>query len=746
MSNQLTETGITLRDTVVFPQTVKRLRVSEDVAIQDRHVVALFTKKEGVCFTGVLCELIDEQRQPDGHFLVVEGMKRVTIHRQQGTQVTYSLCDTTVNKTSDLLSLSNTVYDLFKEHHGILNSEDLSLDTLLSVIHPDQPEELADFISSYLPIRYDDKVAIIESVDVYHRLEQVKHALNQLLMDAQMNHQLDDVIQENVNIERKEMMLKAKLRAIQTELNATIQADVLDEYTQKLTDIRLPLDHHQLVLSAIQRLDQFPDDSTEFASIKGYLDTFFSIPWRKRKAAKIDIKRVRQELDAHHFGLASVKSRILEHLAIRKVAKKRMGTILCLSGPPGVGKTSIVKSVASALRRPFVHMALGGVRDEADLRGHRRAYVGAMPGKLISGLIRAQAMNPVICLDEVDKLAGGFKGDFASVLLEILDIEQNKTFVDHYIQCPVDLSQCMFVCTANDLSAIPDPLLNRMEVIPISGYTVAEKVAVAQDYIFPMLCESFGLPIQKNAVSTALWTSMVQQYTSDVGLRELRQMIDKLCRKMALKWVEGDAIPKIWTESFVTSLLGEGVPKPTFSAETRVGRSVALMLASMGGYCCPIETQIYQGDPGFTVTGTIDPKLDDAIRIVFGLLKTRFKEYAIDANLLFDYHFHIHFQAPNVYKTGMGWELPIFVSIVSTLLGIPLPGNLTFSGQLSLSGQLLPVGGVSQRQLAGAYLGVRYLVVSTLEAVPSDTPTASPQLVPLATIDDMMALLIKWYL
>tara|TARA_A100001015_G_scaffold158201_1_gene175553 strand:+ start:4 stop:1866 length:1863 start_codon:yes stop_codon:yes gene_type:complete len=620
------------------------------------------------------------------------------------------------------------------------------MDTLLSVINPDQPQELADFISSYLPMKYDEKVEIIESIDIYHRLEQVQHCLNRLLIDAEINQQLDGVIQQNVDTERKELILKAKLRAIQTELNTTIRTDIVDEYRDKIKHIGLHQDHKDQILFDIQRLDQYPDDSTEFAVLKGYLDTIFSIPWKKLKSAKIDTQRVRKELDAHHFGLDSVKTRILEHLAIRKIAKKRIGTILCLGGPPGVGKTSIVQSVAKALRRPFVRIALGGVRDEAELRGHRRAYVGSMPGKIISGLIKAEAMNPVICLDEVDKLAGGFKGDPSAVLLEILDIEQNKAFVDHYIQCPVDLSQCMFICTANDLSAIPEPLLNRMEVIPIPGYTVSEKVEVAMAYLFPRICTELGLPKAQMNIGESLWASIVNLYTSDVGLRELRQVIDKLCRRIALKLVEEKPLPKKWTQKIIEELLGEGEPKPHFSIEPRIGRSVGLMLKSMVGHCCPIETQIYQGEPGFTATGNLDPQLQESIRIVFGLLKTRFKDYSIDSNLLFDYHFHIHFQNTNLYKSGTGWDLGIFVSIISTLLHIPLPGTLTFSGQLSLSGKILPVGGVSQKLLAGSHLGIQYLVVSSMETSLPPSDKYSTELIPLETIDDVLALLIKWYL
>ena len=255
----------------------------------------------------------------------------------------------------------------------------------------------------------------------------------------------------------------------------------------------------------------------------------------------------------------------------------------------------------------------------------------------------------------------------------------------------------MFVCTANDLSAIPEPLLNRMEVIPISGYTVAEKVAVAKEYLLPKSSQELGLPMDQMNISTAQWKTIVNHYTSDVGLRELRQIIDKICRKIALRLVDNQPLPKQWTNKYIEELLGEGQPKPHFSVEPRVGRSVGLMLKSMVGHCCPIETQIYQGDPGFTATGNIDPQLEESIRIVFGLLKTRFKDYSIDSNLLFDYHFHIHFQNTNLYKTGTGWDLGVFVSIISTLLHIPLPGTLTFSGQLSLSGKILPVGGVSQK-------------------------------------------------
>ena len=744
--NQLTEVAISLTDVVVFPQTIQRIKVPFELELMNRHLVALFSKKQTLSTTGVLCELIDEQHQHDGRFLVLEGMQRVNIHHRTKDEVTYSLYDMNYNKTRDLLDLSNTVYDLFKEHHAMFETDDMSMDTLLSVIHPDQPNELADFISSYLPMKYDEKVAIIESIDIYHRLEQVKTSLNKLLIDAEINQQLDGVIQQNVDTERKEMMLKAKLRAIQTELNATIRTDIVDEYRDKVPHLGFHPDHKEQLLFDIQRLDQYPDDSTEFAVLKGYLDTIFSIPWKKRKSAKIDIQRVRKELDEFHFGLDSVKTRILEHLAIRKIAKKRIGTILCLGGPPGVGKTSIVQSVASALRRPFVHISLAGVRDEAELRGHRRTYIGSMPGKLISGLIKAQAMNPVMCLDEVDKLAGGFKGDPSAALLEILDIEQNKSFVDHYIQCPVDLSQCMFICTANDLSAIPEPLLNRMEVILIPGYTVSEKVSVAKEYLLPKSCKELCLPIEQMTLSTPQWKEIVNLYTSDVGLRELRQIIDKLCRKVALRLVDNQPLPKKWTQTFIEELLGEGQPKPHFSIEPRVGRSVGLMLKSMVGHCCPIETQIYQGDPGFTATGNIDPQLQESIRIVFGLLKTRFKDYSIDSNLLFDYHFHIHFQNTNLYKSGTGWDLGVFVSIISTLLHIPLPGTLTFSGQLSLSGKILPVGGVSQKLLAGSHLGIQYLVVSSMETSIPPSNKYTTTLIPLDTIDDVLALLIKWYL
>ncbi len=740
---QLTEVAIALANVVVFPQTVKRLTVPEDIDIKTRHIVAIFSNNGLFSSTGVLCELIDEQRQSDGRMVVVEGMQRVNIHERSKGEVTYSLCNPVVNKTSDLIALSNTVYDLFKEHHRLFNSDDMSMDTLLSVIHPDQPDELADFIASYLPMSHDEKVSIIESIDIYHRLEQVKHCLNRLLMDAEVDKQLDGVIQQNVDNERRELMLKAKLRAIQTELNVTLRLDIGESYRQALEATGLKADIKEQLLFDIQRLDNYPEESSEFAVLKAYLDTVFSLPFKKRKSAKIDIQRVRNELDRQHFGLESVKTRILEHLAIRKLAKKRIGTILCLSGPPGVGKTSIVQSIAKALRRPFIHIALGGIRDEADLRGHRRAYVGAMPGKIIHGLIKAQAINPVICLDEVDKLAGGFKGDPSAVLLEILDIEQNRSFTDHYIQCPVNLSQCMFVCTANDLSAIPEPLLNRMEVISISGYTIAEKVSVAMDYLFPRVCKELGLPVNELAIPTRLWNTIVTLYTSDVGLRELRQVIDKLCRKIALKLVDNEPLPSRWTEPFIETLLGEGQPKPLFSVAPRVGRSVGLMLKSMVGICCPIETQLYQGDPGFTATGNIDPQLEESIRIVFGLLKTRFKEFAIDSNLLFDYHFHIHFQNTSVYKMGTGWDLGIFVSIVSTLLNIPLPGTLTFSGQLSLSGNVLPVGGVSQKLLAASHLGIQQLVVSSTEAsLPESASTT--QLISVATIDDVMRGLFEW--
>jgi ATP-dependent Lon protease len=744
-TSELTGVAITLTDRVIFPQTIQRIRVSESIKPDNRHVVVVFTQRDKLMDTGVLCELIDEQYQPDGRVFVLEGMQRVLIKKHKNNTANYTLCETDFSANRDLLSLSNTVYQLFKDNHTLFDSDDISMDTLLSVIHPDQPSELADFIASYMPLSYAEKLSIIASVDVYHRLEEVKRHLSRLLIDAEVNQELDTVIQQNVDSERKEMMLKAKLRAIQSELNRNYQHSLIDDYTKRLQETGIPSAYHDPVLLDIQRLQQYPDDSSEFGVLKGYLDTLFSIPWKHHKSAKINIERVKKELNQQHYGLERVKQRILEHLAVRKISKNRVGSIICLVGPPGVGKTSIVKSISQALRRPYCRISLGGVRDTAELRGHRRTYVGSMPGKIISNLIKAKAMNPVICLDEIDKLSSNIKGDPADVLLEILDIEQNKTFVDHYIQCPVNLSHCMFICTANNLDAIPAPLLNRLEVIPISGYTVAEKVVVARDYLFPKACKEVALP-DTVQLPDKLWASLVHLYTSDVGLREIRQVIDKLCRKLAFLTVNNRPIPEKWTQSVCEFLLGEGQPKPSFSVAPRVGRSVGLMLHSMVGYCCPIETQIYQGNPGFTATGNIDPSLEESIRIVFGLLKTRFKDFKIDPNILFDYHFHIHFHNTNLYKKGNGFDLGVFVSIISTLLHIPLPGTITFSGQLSLSGKILPIGGVSQRLLAGSHLGITHLIVSSSEVQLPNSNQYTTKLVSMATVDDLLKYLVKMYL
>lgn len=732
---------------IVFPQTVKRIRLADDAVFNNRHIVLLFNNKTQRSNTGVLCELIDEQYHNGQRFVVLEGMQRVQLLSQSDGTATFIVVDESFTETPDLMAVSHELFMVFKEHFHSIQSDDMSLDTLLSIIDPNQPNEMTDFIASYLPLTYSEHLSILESHDTFHRIKLVQHMLNKAVIDSDMNQQLDTIIDTTIEAERKELLLKAKLRAIQSELNETNQAELAKEYEAKLTNTTIPNDSLDQIKSDINRLNYYPEDSTEFSVIKAYLDCLFSIPWGTMAKKRMNVDRVRAALDKYHYGLDSVKVRIIEHLAIKTLSKQPVGTILCLTGPPGVGKTSIVASIAAALKRQLCHISLAGIKDESDLRGHRRAYVGSTPGKIVSAIIKSKSMNPIICLDEIDKLSGLGKGDPSAVLLEILDIEQNKLFVDHYVQIPVDISSCMFVCTANDLSKIPDALRNRMEIIPIPGYSIDEKAQVAESYLFPTLCQQIGLSIHDIQLPRNLWLFIVNTYTSDVGLRELRHIIHKLCRKLAVSIVNKKPLPKKWTESTVQSLLGEGQPKQNFTIEPRIGRSVALTLQSMIGYCCPIETQIYQGKNGFTATGANHPSIHDAIRVVFGIIKSRFTDYSIDPTIVFNQHFHIHFQQSTMqYSDTSGLDLAIFVSIMSTLLNIPLPGTITFSAKLSLSGQLLPIGGVPQKKLSGSHLGLQFLMGSAMESLPSNNPALSTQFIPLNTVDDVMQRLLKWYL
>jgi len=726
---------VPVNNLVVFPKSVQRLTLTylldklPEKALQEQSLCLVVLSKSTQTNklvadyqlsdfypVGVQAEIVQYQEFPNAQItLLVEGQERVQltelVKSKEGLFGSSKPLADRGQATQDLSEMSNRVYSLFKDHLDL--EGEVPPETLLAVLDQNMPSDLADLIGSYLPIKPHEKQKILEELDIASRLKLVQHYLNEQIIEANLDKNIDSLLQDKVERERKEMLLKAKLRAIRIELDETSQEDEVNRYLTQLENLGLPFDGEQEIRKEITKLERSADESMEAGLIRGYLDFVFALPWRQKTSPTLNIRKVQRVLDQRHYGLEDVKERIMEHLAVKKLSKAPTSNILCLVGPPGVGKTSIVKSVANALGRKFFRISLGGTRDEADLRGHRRTYVGALPGKIVAALYKAGSMNPVILLDEVDKIAGGFKGDPTTVLMEILDPEQNDAFMDHYLQVPIDLSHVLFVCTANDLSNIPAPLQNRLEIIQISGYGIPEKIELAQRYLMPSQIKAHGLSKVGLTATNELFAFLIANYTSDVGLRELDRSIQRILRKLALQKVLGNRIPTKITKKLCRQFLGPGIPKPSFSKLPKIGSSVALYCVGMVGSILPIEAATFEGSGQQIATGNIDPLLKGTISTAISHLKQHPKGFGLPKEALRNKDVHIHFHKPEFVKKGEGWGLAIFAALLSDLLKIPIPATVAFAGQISLQGEVLPTGDLEQKLLAASQLGITTVIVST---------------------------------
>jgi len=663
---------------------------------------------------GVKVELIRQHLDEKGcNIILVEGLERVRIHNitvvEDRVECEWTTIQTINGDQDKVLQLAKTLYSCFKEHLDLLG--EAAPETLLSVLDVSHAEEMVDLMTSFLAISPEEKQAVLQELELIKRIECLQHSLNEQIIEANLNRNIETEIDTQVDQERRTNLLKSKLRAIQAELNQN-EVDEVSVYQQKLDALSLSEISMQEISKEIQKLRRVTGQSQEAAVIRNFLDFLFGLPWQQDVDDSFDMKQVQKDLNAYHYGLEEIKERILEQLAVRQLASKAPRTILCLAGPPGVGKTSIVKSVAHAMKRPFYRIALGGLKDEADLRGHRRTYVGAMPGKIVSAIYKTQSFAPVILLDEIDKMSAGFKGDPSSILLEILDPEQNDSFVDHYMQVPIDLSEAVFICTANELDQIPGPLLNRLETLEIPGYSSEDKLELSQQYLIPKLQKQNGITQSDIAIPKKTVQYIIEHYTTDVGLRQLDRHFQAIYRKVALRKLRGDYIPRNLKQEEVSAFLGQPIPKPSISKESVVGRSVALYSVGMIGQTLPIEVVILKGTGRVISTGNIDPLLRETLLTVLSQLKHNASKFKIDEESFSLHDFHIHFRKPEFLKKGEGWGLAIFAAILSSILEIPLSPQMAFAAQVSLLGQALPTRDIEQKLLAASQLGIETVVAS----------------------------------
>ena len=628
-----------------------------------------------------------------------------------------------VEKNPDTEAAMRLVIDDLESYVAL--SDKVNSEVLFTITDIEDPGRLADVISSYVHLKLDNNQKILETFDFYERLEVLHRILQEELEILELEDKINQRVKKQMHKVQKEYYLREQLKAIQKELGSDEDiSSEIEEYKEKIEELNLAEEVKVKVLKEVDRLDKMSPYSQEVGVIRTYLDWIVSLPWDNEKEEKIDIKKSREILDDEHYGLKDVKERILEFIAIRKLTNSIKGPILCLVGPPGVGKTSIAKSIANSLNRDFVRMSLGGVRDEAEIRGHRRTYVGSMPGRIISSLRKAGSKNPVFLLDEIDKIGNDFRGDPASGLLEVLDPEQNSTFTDHFLDVPFDLSKVLFVTTANTTASIPPPLLDRMEVIRISGYTDMEKLQIALRHLVPNQMSEHGLDEKSLDISKYAVESVINHYTREAGVRNLERNIASLCRKAVKKLVEEDRQKVKINRGNLESYLGAKKYRyDSLSDENLIGVANGLAWTAVGGTSLSIEVNSMKGNGKIHLTGKLGDVMKESAMAGISYIRHNFDKFNIDENFYKEMDIHIHVPEGAIPKDGPSAGITIATAVVSSLCNIPIHRHVSMTGEITLRGRVLPVGGIKEKVLAAHRMGANKVILpfdntSDIEEIP----------------------------
>lgn len=674
---------------------------------------------EDLYSTGTVAEIKQVLRLPEGGLRVmVNGLERAELLRIR-KRSPYLLAEvsrlgevmTSVHTELETEALIRHTQEVFEEYAAALPR--VSPDLLGRVLKADDPGELADFIAANIMLKVEDKELVLSLYDPYQRLL----ALNKILEREYKILDLEQIIHEQVRDEldknQKEYYLREQIKVIQQELG---EGDGIDQevenYRERISKLQLPEDSQEHLLKEADRLLKMPYNSSEGSVVRTYLDTCLDLPWNEWTKDRLDIRRAKKILDADHYGIEKVKERILEFLSVRKLTDRVGGEILCLVGPPGVGKTSIAISVAKALNLKLARLSLGGVRDEADIRGHRKTYIGAMPGRIITALTQAGSANPVILLDEVDKLGNDFRGDPASALLEVLDSEQNKGFRDHFVEIPVDLSQVLFLTTANTLETIPRPLLDRMEMIELNTYSDMEKLEIAKQHLLPKQLEKHGLKKVNLKISDQVLLSIISGYTKEAGVRNLEREIGKLCRKAAIRIATEEGETLRVTEKNLEELLGPARSHPdTIPEENQVGVVTGLAWTSLGGEILEIEVNVTEGTGKLELTGSLGDVMKESAKAAISFIRSRADSLKIPATFYKDRDIHIHVPEGAIPKDGPSAGLAMTTALVSELTGRPVRREIAMTGEVTIRGRALPIGGLKEKTMAACKAGVTTVIL-----------------------------------
>ena len=605
-------------------------------------------------------------------------------------------------------ALIRATYELFQDYAEL--SPKLSPDLMIHVLASQDPGHIADYITQNIPMRNSDKQLILEELRPTRRLEKLHRLLEREVEILSLDQEIQERAREQMNGHQREYYLREQMKAIQTELGE--EADEIEEYREKIARAKLPDPVREKLNKELGRLTKQSYSSSESTVLRNYLDVCLELPWGKNTKEKVSVSAVQKVLDQDHFGLDKVKRRVLEFVAVRQLAPELKGQIICLAGPPGVGKTSIAMSMARAMNRKLARISLGGVSDEAEIRGHRKTYVGAMPGRIISAINQAQSCNPLILLDEIDKLGHDHRGDPASALLEVLDGEQNATFRDNFLEIPFDLSQVMFITTANTTDTIPRPLLDRMEVIELSSYTDEEKVQIAKKHLLPKELKRHGLSKAQLKVSDGALREIIAAYTRESGVRVLERRLAAICRKAAMKVVsDGDKAVRVTDKDLEEYL---GVPKyhPERQAlEERVGVVNGLAWTSVGGELLEVEVNVIPGSGKVELTGNLGDVMKESAHAALSFIRSQADRLDLPADFYKERDLHVHFPEGAVPKDGPSAGIAITTAMVSALTGVSVRRGIAMTGEVTLRGRVLPIGGLKEKTMAAFRNGIKTVII-----------------------------------
>lgn len=723
-----------LRGLAIFPSTITHFEVAREKSIkaleeamENEQIIFLTTQKnvdielpieEDFYKFGTICKIKQMLKIPGSNVRVlVEGLSRGKISKLESSEPFFTgdiegVNDRAIKNEKKVFALMDMIFEAFDELMKETGKNSQVIFEQLTDL--EQPSVFADTVASYITFKPEILQSLIEQVDVEKRLNAIYLAIKEELETVEIRKKVDKRVKNQVSKLQKDYYLREQIKAIQKELGEDENSlEDIEVFKEKLKKINLSETTNKKIEKEIDRLSRMNSASSDYSVTRNYIETILDLPWNEFTMDNKDLNKSIEVLEADHYGLEKVKERIVEFLAVRQLSDKMKAPIICLVGPPGVGKTSIAKSLAKAMDRKFVRISLGGLRDEAEIRGHRRTYVGAIPGRIINSIKDIKVSNPVFLFDEIDKMASDFRGDPASALLEVLDPEQNKDFVDHYLEVPFDLSKVMFITTANSLSTIPGPLLDRMEVIEISGYTELEKLAISKKYLVKKQLEENGLEENFIDIDDDAVKFLINSYTRESGVRKLERQIGKICRKVAVEKVKHPELEpmKISPNDVKTYLGKELVRRDKITEGSKIGEVTGMAWTQVGGETLNIEVSVMDGNGKIELTGKLGDVMKESARAGITYIRTIAKSYGIEPDFYAKKDIHIHIPEGAIPKDGPSAGITMVTAVLSALSAIPVRANIAMTGEVTLRGKVLAVGGIKEKVLAAFRAGVDTIIM-----------------------------------